>query len=147
VLARGRDARAKSPEGPFRVLPCAVASTEDPMSRRNRELGRRESQSPGADQRASGAPASPIAILSLVGIGIAVAVGVLDWTQTRKLQKTLEEKVSAIQGSVAALSTKVDQAAKGGQRAGAPDPNKVYAIPAGSSAIKGPRNAPVTLVE
>ena len=116
------------------------------MSRRNREPGRRDAAGP--ESRDGGSTGSAVPMVTLIGVGVAIAVGIVDWNQTRSLRTSIDEKVAQIQGSVNGLATKVDQVARAsGQRPAPPDPNKVYPITIGNSAIRGPKNAPVTLVE
>ena len=87
-------------------------------------------------------------MVTLIGVGIAIAVGVVNWSQNRKLQTSLDERIGQVQSTVGLLSTKIEQSARAaGQRPSPPDPNRIYPITIGNSAIKGPKNAPVTLVE
>lgn len=80
-----------------------------------------------------------IAGMALGLTGLAGCDSAKDIAELKEGQKTILAKLDAI-----------DKAMQ--QRAPAapvqsPDPNKVYTIPLGSSAVRGPREAKVTLVE
>jgi protein-disulfide isomerase len=61
----------------------------------------------------------------------------------------IREQLAAIQTDLATLKSRPSQAAAAPtpQRRRGPDPNKVYAVKAGASPAKGPKDARVTIVE
>ena len=61
-------------------------------------------------------------------------------------QKEILAKLEKIEKDQTALLARVQGAAAGAQAAQV-DPNKVYQIPIGDSYVRGPKDAPVTIVE
>ena len=86
---------------------------------------------------------------TLVGLAAVLFVGAETWMETRSLQKTVTERLTAMETRLTQVATKVDtmgsRPAQQAQRG--PDPNKVYAIKTEGSPFEGPKNAPVTIAE
>jgi protein-disulfide isomerase len=86
--------------------------------------------------------------LSAVGVALALAACAqksdIDAVQTG--QKEILAKLEKLEKNQATLLAKV-QAGPAAAQAPQVDPNKVYEIPVGSSHVRGPKNAPVTIVE
>ena len=82
----------------------------------------------------------------LAGMALTLVFVFLTWNQTRDLQRSLDERFSAMENRVAQLSTKVEQRAAAPAQRG-PDPNRVYTVKTEGAPFKGPRDAPVTIVE
>ena len=70
-----------------------------------------------------------------------------DLSEIKDTQKKILERLDAQDKVLNDIKTKLQQMPAAG--AGRPqlDPNKVYQIALGDSAIRGPKNAPVTLIE
>lgn len=85
----------------------------------------------------------------LLGLAGTVFVGAGTWMETRALQKTVTERLTAMETRLTQVATKVDtmgsRPAQQAQRG--PDPNKVYAIKTEGAPFEGPKNAPVTIAE
>src|SRR5688572_19385170 len=79
------------------------------------------------------------AVVALLGCGATPQ----DVDELKKNQKDILAKLDALTGEVKKVQTAGARPAGPAQ----PDPNKVYALNVGSSPIKGPKEAPVTIVE
>jgi len=83
--------------------------------------------------------------LSTLGLGVLAVLAACgpnadDLRELRDGQRQILAKL-------ADLEKKLEQAPRPMAAPAAPDPNKVYSLPAGDSPSKGPANAPVTIVE
>lgn len=85
----------------------------------------------------------------LLGLLAVLGVGAGTWMETRSLQKTVTERLTAMETRLTQVATKVDtmgsRPAQQEQRG--PDPNKVYPIKNEGAPFKGPKAAPVTIAE
>ena len=86
---------------------------------------------------------------TLAGLAAVLFVGAQTWMETRSLQKTMTDRLTAVETRLTQVATKVDtmgsRAAQPAQRG--PDPNKVYAIKTEGAPFEGPKSAPVTIAE
>ena len=84
----------------------------------------------------------------LVGVGVLLFLGFLNWEQSRQIQASLGDRLAQIENQLAQLSTKVDQ---GSARAAAPqrgpDPSRVYTVKTDGAPQRGPKDAPITIAE
>ncbi len=85
---------------------------------------------------------------TLVGIALLIVLGYMNWDQTRRIQDSLDQRLGEIETRLTQISAKVDQrpAAQRQARRG-PDPNKVYTVKTENAPYKGPKSAPITIVE
>ncbi len=117
------------------------------MSRRNREHG------PGREgptiERPSLVSAGTMRFATLCGVAILVVMGLTTWSDTRRYQTTLNERLNNIETRLGQLSTKVDTAARAAtaRPSQGPDPNRVYTVKTDGAPYRGPKSAPVTIVE
>lgn len=84
-------------------------------------------------------------VLSLTSLGMLTPAHASDLSEIKDTQKMILERLDAQDKVLKDIQTKLQQMPTGGRPQ--IDPNKVYQIALGSSAIRGPKNAPVTLVE
>ena len=85
---------------------------------------------------------------TLIGIAILIFLGYMTWDQTRRIQKGLDDRLGGIETRLTQIAAKVDNPAPAAQRARrGPDPTKVYAVKTENAPYKGPKTAPVTIVE
>src|ERR1041384_1743758 len=87
-------------------------------------------------------------VLTIAAVTLAVALsGCAQKSDVDALQASQKEMLAKVEG----VDKKVDQilakvnSAPAAAAANAPDPNKGYTIPVGDSAVRGPKNAPVTI--
>jgi len=85
-----------------------------------------------------------LSILSLVAITAAAPARASELSEIRDMQKKILERLDGQDKVLKDIQSKL--ASQGGGRPQI-DPNKIYDIPLGGSAIRGPKNARVTLVE
>ena len=85
-------------------------------------------------------------VLSLTSLGVLTPARASDLSEIKDTQKKILERLDAQDKVLKEIQTKLQQMPVGGGRPQI-DPNKVYAIALGNSSIRGPKNAPVTLVE
>ena len=88
-------------------------------------------------------------ISTLAGVAVLIFVGIENWTATRAIQQGLDDRLGQIENRLNQISAKVDAV---GARPAAParrgpDPNRVYAVKTAGAPYKGPKDAPVTIVE
>ena len=83
---------------------------------------------------------------TLTGVGVLIFMGYMDWDETRRLQKDLNDRLNKIETRLTTLATKVESGARPAARQG-PDPNRVYTVNTEGSPYQGPKTAPVTIVE
>jgi Flp pilus assembly pilin Flp len=84
----------------------------------------------------------------LAGIAAVLVVGAQTWRETRSLQNTLTERLTALDTRLTQVAAKVDTMGRGAQQAQrGPDPNKVYPIKTEGAPFEGPKTAPVTIAE
>ena len=87
------------------------------------------------------------AILSggmLAGVSALVLLSYLNWQETRRVQKTLEVRLAAMDDRLAQLGSRAAPAAAATR---GPDPNRVYSVKTDGAPVRGPVGAPVTIVE
>jgi protein-disulfide isomerase len=86
-------------------------------------------------------------ILALTAFASLTPARASDLSEIKDTQKKILERLDAQDKVLNDIKTKLQQMPAAA--AGRPqlDPNKVYQIALGDSAIRGPKNAPVTLVE
>ncbi len=85
---------------------------------------------------------------TLIGVGILIFLGYVNWDQTRRVQRNLDARLGEIETRLTQISAKVDQpAAPRAQARRGPDPNRVYQVKTENAPYKGPKDAPVTVVE
>ncbi|MCZ6696633.1 MAG: hypothetical protein O7A63_08860 [Acidobacteria bacterium] len=85
---------------------------------------------------------------TLAGMVILLFMAVMNWDQTRRIQKSLDARLGEIETRLTQISAKVDRPAPTAQRARrGPDPNKVYQVKTENAPYRGPKDAPVTIVE
>jgi protein-disulfide isomerase len=82
-------------------------------------------------------------ILALVALSILACAERKDIEEIKKTQKEILDKLAALEKNDQTLLARV----QGGQRPPGPDPDRVYQIALGNSPSKGPKEAPVTLLE
>ncbi|HEV8201749.1 MAG TPA: hypothetical protein VGS03_17190 [Candidatus Polarisedimenticolia bacterium] len=86
---------------------------------------------------------------TLIGLAAVLALGIMTWQETTTLQKSMVERMSALETRLTQVATKVDtmgsRAAAPAQRG--PDPNKVYTVKYEGAPYEGPKSAPVTIAE
>ena len=86
---------------------------------------------------------------TLIGLAAVLALGIMTWQETTTLNKSMVERMSALETRLTQVATKVDtmgsRAAAPAQRG--PDPNKVYAVKYEGAPYEGPKTAPVTIAE
>jgi|ERR1051325_1518774 protein-disulfide isomerase len=70
-----------------------------------------------------------------------------DMSEIKETQKKILERLDAQDKVLNDIKTKLQQMPAAAAARPQIDPNKVYQIALGDSAIRGPKNAPVTLVE
>jgi len=70
-----------------------------------------------------------------------------DMSEIKETQKKILERLDAQDKVLNDIKTKLQQIPAAAAARPQIDPNKVYQIALGDSAIRGPKNAPVTLVE
>jgi protein-disulfide isomerase len=85
--------------------------------------------------------------LTLAMLGILIFMCATIWSDTRRYQTSLNDRLSHLENRMAALTTKVEAGARATTRASGPDPNKVYTIRTEGAPFTGPKAAPVTIVE
>jgi protein-disulfide isomerase len=92
-------------------------------------------------------------ISTLAGVAVLLFLSVENRTATRAIRTGLEDRLNGIETRLTQISAKVDAAAAAAARAAAPaprrgpDPNRVYKVRIDGAPFKGPKDAPVTIVE
>jgi hypothetical protein len=116
------------------------------MAKRSRDQERTEPQRPEPTGSSS---SGMLTVALLAGVGITAFLGAMTWSQNRKIQTTLDERLVQIQSTVAALSAKVDAGARAAAqpRQQGPDPNRAYTIRTAGAPAEGPESAAVTIAE
>ncbi|MFQ5876170.1 MAG: hypothetical protein ACE5JH_00535 [Acidobacteriota bacterium] len=86
---------------------------------------------------------------TLVGVGILIFLGYLNWDGTRRIRGDLDARLAQIENRLTQISAKVDrsQAQRTAQARRRPDPNRVYSVKIDGAPFRGPKDAPVTIVE
>ena len=77
----------------------------------------------------------------------ALPVQASDLSEIKEMQKQILQRLDAQDKSLNDIKTKLNSMPAGGGGRPQLDPNKVYQIALADSPIRGPKNAPVTLVE
>lgn len=85
-------------------------------------------------------------VLSIMSLGVLTPARASDLSEIKETQKKILERLDAQDKVLKEIQTKLQQMPTA---VGRPqiDPNKVYAIALANSPIRGPKDAPVTLVE
>jgi protein-disulfide isomerase len=86
---------------------------------------------------------------TVAALAVLVVLGIQNWTDSRRLNATLNSRLNQIDTRLSEISSKVESAPA---RAAAatprrPDPDRVYTINTEGAPYEGPKNAPVTIVE
>jgi protein-disulfide isomerase len=84
--------------------------------------------------------------LSITSLGTFMPVHASDLSEIKETQKKILERLDAQDKVLKEIQSKVQQMPVAVGRPQV-DPNKVYEIALANSPIRGPKNAPVTLVE
>ncbi|HEU4401914.1 MAG TPA: hypothetical protein VFT43_07395 [Candidatus Polarisedimenticolia bacterium] len=116
------------------------------MGRRDRDHEGR--QGPAMDRPSTLSPGT-MRFLTLSGVAILIFMTATIWSEVRHLQSGLNDRLNRMDTRLTALTTKVESAVgKAAQPARqGPDPNRVYAVNVEKAPYKGPKAAPVTIVE
>jgi protein-disulfide isomerase len=85
-------------------------------------------------------------VLSITSLGVLAPARASDLSEIKDTQKKILERLDAQDKVLKDIQTKLQQMPAAAARPQI-DPNKVYQIALGNSPIRGPKNAPVTLVE
>lgn len=115
------------------------------MSRRNRENAGNEG--PAMERTSLLAPGT-IRFLTLCGVAILVFMVATNWSESLRFQSRLNDRLNQIDTRLTQMASKLDAGARANaapQRG--PDPNRVYTVRAEGAPYRGPKNAPVTIVE
>jgi protein-disulfide isomerase len=85
-------------------------------------------------------------VLSIMSLGVLTPARASDLSEIKETQKKILERLDAQDKVLKEIQTKLQQMPVA---AGRPqvDPNKVYDVALANSPVRGPKNAPVTLVE
>ncbi len=117
------------------------------MSRRNRGNNEvRQGQGPVIDRPARLSPAT-MRFATLAGVIVLIFMSVTIWSEMRRFQSTVGDRLGRLENRVGALTTKVEQGARAAAPSRGPDPNRVYTVKTDGAPFEGPKNAPVTIVE
>jgi protein-disulfide isomerase len=92
------------------------------------------------------ASSSFLIVTAVALLGLVAPSRASDLSEIKETQKKILERLDHQDMVLKDIQTKLQQLPTGGSRPQI-DPNKVYAIPLADSTIRGPKNAPVTLVE
>lgn len=84
--------------------------------------------------------------VALTSLGVLVPAGASELSDIKDTQQKILQRLDEQDNILKDIQTKLQQLPAGGSRPQI-DPNKVYAIALGSSPVRGPKTAPVTLVE
>ena len=87
------------------------------------------------------------AIVAVTAMGALTPARASDLSEIKDTQKKILERMDTQDKVLKDIQTKLQAMPAGGGGRPQLDPNKVYTIALGNSAIRGPKNAPVTLVE
>ncbi|HET6371920.1 MAG TPA: hypothetical protein VFG76_01345 [Candidatus Polarisedimenticolia bacterium] len=107
------------------------------MSKRPRD---NEGSKQGQPERAPVMSDGLLRVAMLGGVGVLIALNVMNYNETRRLQTSMDERLNQ-------LATKIDSVSRPTAAKQGPDPNKVYTVKLDGAPIKGPAGAPVTIVE
>ena len=89
-----------------------------------------------------------VALATLGGIGVLLAMTYSSWREIRQLHDGLDGRLKKIETRISQLADEVDKLPAQAQRPRRrPDPNKVYRIKTAGSPARGPASAPVTIAE
>ncbi|PYS97308.1 MAG: hypothetical protein DMF50_00975 [Acidobacteria bacterium] len=116
------------------------------MSKQNQQgMGGRQIQGPARPPFLS---PGTMQFLTLAGLAILIFMCATMWSEMRRSQSDLNERLAHFDTRLAALATKVDAGGRAAQvRPSGPDPNKVYTVKTDGAPFVGPKAAPVTIVE
>ncbi len=84
-------------------------------------------------------------IAALVALGMTTSAPASDLSEIKETQKKILDRLDEQDKILKDIQSKLQQPPAGGRAQ--IDPNKVYPIPIADSSIRGPKDAPVTLVE
>jgi len=117
------------------------------MSRRNRE-NFQERQGPTIDRPSLLSPGT-MRFATLCGVAILIFMVATDWSESTRFQRSLNERLNGIETRLGQLSTKVDAAARAAtaRPSQGPDPNRIYTVRTEGAPTRGPKSAPITIVE
>jgi protein-disulfide isomerase len=89
-------------------------------------------------------------LATLTGLAIVAFLSYENWSTSKALQTTLQDRIGQIDTKLSQVSTKVDQMGTRAAAAAAPrgpDPNKVYTVKLDGAPFQGPKAAPVVIAE
>ena len=86
-------------------------------------------------------------VLAFATVAALTPARASDLTEIKETQKKILERLDQQDKVLKDIQTKLQQMPASAAARSQIDPNKVYQIALGKSAIRGPKNAPVTLVE
>src|SRR6266542_6821855 len=86
-------------------------------------------------------------VLSVTSLSVLAPARASDLSEIKDTQKKILERLDAQDKVLNDIKTKLQQMPAAAAGRPQMDPNKVYQIALGDSAIRGPKNAPITLVE
>ncbi len=86
-------------------------------------------------------------MLALAAVAAATPARASDLTEIKETQKKILERLDEQDKVLKDIQTTLQQMPAAAAARPQIDPNKIYQIALGKSAIRGPKNAPVTLVE
>src|SRR5262245_25378092 len=107
------------------------------MSKRN--------NSDGPMVRSGGSGSGWMQVATLAGMAVVLFVGVRNWSDTRAIQASINDRLTALDTRIAALQTKVEQGARPAQAPRGPDPNRVYQVRTDNAPFEGPKTAPIVI--
>jgi protein-disulfide isomerase len=96
---------------------------------------------PPAD-RSSYVPGT-LAGATLAGVAVVILLSYMNWQETRQTQRTLEARLGQIDERIAQIS----KAAPAAAPVRGPDPNRVHSVKTEGAPVKGPKDAPISIVE
>ena len=110
------------------------------MSKRTRQQKQVQQQQPrrGMD---------PLALSTLIAVGIVLVVSVLNLQAAKRIQADFEGKLRRLEDRIAKISTPPAQPARTTPQRRGPDPDRVYPIKTAGRPSKGPATAPIVIAE
>jgi protein-disulfide isomerase len=85
---------------------------------------------------------------TLAGIVVLVFMVATSWSESLRFQRSLNDRLNQLETRLGQISSKVDSAARNAARPpSGPDPNRVYTVRTEGAPFRGPKNAPVSIVE
>jgi hypothetical protein len=85
-------------------------------------------------------------VITLAGVLLVTLISAVNWAQLRRLERSLDQRLSQIDDRLTGLASRVETSGAGTSRRG-PDPNRVYAVKTDGAPVRGPSTAPITIAE